>query len=188
MMRDSEFNPLYTTPYYGFRRTYYIDELFDENTPPPIWTSQTYSYHDTTNFQTETLLYLENVNELKETISSIDNYEIEIDIKSETGENRIFLLWGTIAHQYYFAIYPDQTWAVGAIGDYNMPFLKGELEQTTLSDFNKMTIRQMDGIVQYFLNENFIFHVDALPVPMQRIKIDAPDAYLVRFVDVKEIN
>ncbi len=151
--------------YFGFRKDYYIDELFDTNTPDPEWSKVQFDYNET--FNRNNLTTIEDVNRLNERYTtSLNEYELEADFTLPTTANTITRVeWGANDLNYYLYVLPGWGYYVGV----TLENLDNDIfydNNTTLFNgkpIEKITIRQKDDVTQIFINEQFVFHLDALP-------------------------
>lgn len=165
IMRGNPFkgtNNRIPVPYYGFRREYYNDELFDPNTPSPDWSDLSFSYD-------ELLLKvrLDSIaapGRLNERFSNPpDEYEFEVNFDLILDNNtRTKLEWGRTGQNYYIYVIPNWGFYIGVNiqGNDNDLFYSPNLNLVNGRKIDKFTIRQNDGYEQVFINETFIFHID----------------------------
>jgi len=160
-------------PYYGFRKSYYIDELFNPNTPSPDWSSRTFSFARTT--QDTVIDQIQDVNKFTQFYSDIsDNYEVEINFEFPTSESvRTRLEWGQNGENYYAYFIPLWGYIIGVTleGLDNGLYYSGAVNQVNGQPINQITIRNQGGFDQIFINEKFIFHID--PSPLDYVKFSA---------------
>lgn len=160
-------------PYFGFRKPYFVDELFNPNTPSPEWSSRTFNYSRSTQ---DTILDLtQDVNKFTKFYSGIEsNYEVEIDFNFPQSESvRTRLEWGRNGENYYAFFVPLWGYIIGVTinGLDNGLYYSSSVNQLNGQPINKITIRNQDGYDQIFINEQFIFHID--PAPLDFVKFSA---------------
>ena len=164
--------------FFGFRKQYYLDELFGLSPIEPEWASFTVNYSNIKDHQKDKIFQIFNVSELQEEFDLKDtNYELEITLNRLQAAGDIGIRYGTLKQSYLFKIDKNNDllieWA-GAIPSELQFFTEGNLNQAfpfrlffcndlPLGNQNyKLTIQQQNGIASFFLNENFLYHVDAL--------------------------
>lgn len=168
IMRGDPFTGItnrFPTPYYGFRKDYYLDELFNPNTPAPDWSKATFDYD--LSVDKENAVLREGSNKINERFDPLTkDYEIEVFFElTNVGSSWTRLEWGTGEEHYYVAIRPDWGYYVGVHVDNvdNELFYSNNIKLVNGKPIEQVTIRQREGVVQVFINEEFIFHIDALP-------------------------
>lgn len=169
-------------PYYGFRKDYYIDELFNENMAAPTWAEQTFSYGEVA--ETDKQLIVEDTasNRINRRFSEdMEEYEIEIDFNLIKDRGNITeLQWGTTNHHYYIRIIPEIGFNVDGyfIGvhqnskDKNLFYSKNTINING-EELHKLTMRREGGFEKIFINDEFIFHIDPLPNPLELVRFEA---------------
>lgn len=164
--------------FFGFRKPYYLDELFGLSPKEPDWASFTVNYNTIKDHQKDKIFDIFNVSELQQEFELPDtNYELEITLKRLQAAGDIGIRYGTLKQSYLFKIDKNNDllieWA-GAIPSELQFFTTGTLNQAFpfrlffCNDLPldhqkfKLTIQQQNGIASFFLNEHFLYHVDAL--------------------------
>lgn len=177
IMRGDPFTGItnrFPTPYYGFRKDYYLDELFNPNTPAPDWSTARFSYDLSANKENEIFRKASNrINERFDPITK--DYEIEASFDLiNIGGSWTRLEWGTGEQHYYLTIRPEWGYYVGVHIDNtdNEVFYNNNIKLANGKPIDKVTVRQREGVVQIFINEEFIFHIDALPA-IDYVTLDA---------------
>lgn len=149
--------------YFGFRKEYYLDELFNENTPDPEWSKQ--SFDIAQEFQRTDITTLESVDRLNERFNDREgNYEFELEFDLVvTGNTRTKLEWGVTGENYYVYIIPSWGYYVGVNfeGIDNDLYYSSNINLVNGMQIGKITVRQSEGVDQIFINDQFIFHLDA---------------------------
>jgi hypothetical protein len=161
-------------PYYGFRKTYYRDELFNQNTPSPEWNNPTFAIDDIPLAQKELLVERQNAPRVFEFPSIVgDNFEMEFEIKGINNVPFITeLTWGTGSRSFFVRIYRNFGTYIGVLEE-------GKDHQVfyhpTKDNLDKIVIRQNDGLTHLFFDDNLVYHFDELPVALYNIKLEARD-------------
>lgn len=163
--------------FFGFRKQYYLDELFGLSPNEPEWASFTVNYNKIKDHQKETISHIVNASELRQEFDlPSTNYELEIKLNRLQAAGDIGVRYGTLKESYLFKVDKNNDllieWA-GAIPSERQFFTDGNLNQAfpfrlffcnlPLDNQNlKLTIQQQNGIASFFLNEKFLYHLDAL--------------------------
>lgn len=147
--------------YSGQRREYYINELFDENTPFPDWASISRDYLD--DVALDTILFIEESNELNTTkfIDTARDFQIEFTM-TNNGLQRAGFSWGGLdfTNSMFLLINQERSFQFST-GIANDGFLLNFLEVDLLNEItNKLTIRKVDDLYYFFINESFIYWAD----------------------------
>lgn len=149
--------------YFGFRKEYYIDELFDDTTPDPAWSRRTFNIdteYNRTNVESQ-----EDVGRINERYNDrSSNYEVELEFNLVIVDNtRTKLEWGVTGANYFIEIIPGWGFYIGvsAEGLDNYLFYSSNVNLVNGEVIGKVTLRNIDGIEQVFINDQFIFHIDA---------------------------
>ncbi|MFK8009651.1 MAG: putative metallopeptidase [Saprospiraceae bacterium] len=161
-------------PYYGFRKNYYRDELFNQNTSAPDWSNPNFNINDVPLADKELLIERENIPRIAEAPAAVgDNFEMEFQINGINGVPFITELnWGADSQKFFVRIYRNFGTYIGALEN-------GKDQQVfyhpTKDDLDKITIRQKDGLTQLFFDDILIYHFDELPSVLSTIKLEARD-------------
>ena len=161
-------------PYFGFRKNYYRDELFNQNTAAPDWSTPTFAIDDVAQADKELLIERQNTPKITEAPSSIgDKFEMEFQIKGINSVPFITeLTWGAGSQKFFVRIYRN-------FGTYIGVLEAGKDQQVfyhpTKDALDKITVRQKDGFTQLFFDDNLIYHFDELSVALSNIKLEARD-------------
>ncbi len=178
--------------FFGFRKDYYIDELFDPNTPDPEWSKVQFDYNESLNRKNITTK--ENINRLNERYTTpLNQYELEADFTLLTAANtRTRVEWGASGLSYYMYIIPGWGYYVGVTLDNldNDIFYSNNTTLFNDKPIEKITIRQQADVTQIFINEQFIFHLDALPaLDYYQLEATTGDAFDTSFdIERFELN
>jgi len=110
-----------------------------------------------------------------------ENYEFEIEFNGIPQNSFLTeMTWGTSPLFYKIKMYQN-----AQISGFYIGVEKNGLEQliyynNNLNEFNnssleKITMRQHNGFTKIFFNDEFIFHLDAFPNPLQKIQFESKD-------------
>jgi len=151
-------------PYFGFRREYYIDELFDENITRPEWGSLTFDF-DRTDLQTEEVFSLGDINRFNRSpdIAAGEDYEIVVDFDLLTEEGTITKFeWGVLGKNYFIQVFPGFGFYAGVRDEGVDIFLHYSNNITRFNGevISNITIRRHDGYEQIFINGKQFFLLD----------------------------
>ncbi|MFT5168205.1 MAG: hypothetical protein ACI8P3_003446 [Saprospiraceae bacterium] len=150
-------------PYFGFRRDYYLNELFDEQIQLPDWANQSFEYHDLPLTSKNLIIEKSNLSLLDDTTDlEIDDYEMEFEIRTISGIEATWVAWGT-EEQHYFFWFKGNEFHFAANSTFQGPFHYIENDAFNFRETQKITIRQNGPFCKIFLNEQFFFMVDRLP-------------------------
>ncbi len=159
-------------PYYGFRKNYYRDELFNQNTSAPDWSNPTFTIDDISAADKELLIERQNAPRVSEAPAAVgENFEMEFQINGINGVPFITeLTWGSGSQKFFVRIYRNFGTYIGALEN-------GKDQQVfyhpTKDDLDKITVRQKDGLTQLFFDDSLIYHFDELSVALSNIKLEA---------------
>lgn len=186
-------------PYFGFRKEYYNDELFDENAPAPAWATQTFDFNEVPAATKEVVETKENISRISERFNDLsDEYELEIDFTViRDRPNRTKLIWGNTTNHYYIEFFPETGFGISGffIGvhqdskDDNLFFSTNTINING-APLSKITIRREGGFEKVFMNEEFIFHIDlqANPLGLVRMEATTPDNTLDTAFDIQRFE
>lgn len=153
-------------PYFGFRKSYYVDELFNETVQLPDWANLDFEYNEIPEEAKSPLIEKLNIGTLNDTIDfELENYELEFNIKTISGSEATWFAWGTEA-QHYFFWFQQNEFHFSANSTFQGPFHFTENEALNFNEMQKVTIRQNGPFCKVFLNEKFFFIVDRLPADL----------------------
>lgn len=149
--------------FFGKRRDYYVDELYNGKTREPDWVSITAEYNEP--FKRESIATMSSSNRINQNIKIDTDRDFEIEFEMENiGGDRTGLAWGS--NDFNKAVFittraPKQfdiETGKNLIGRvYSDPF-----SNFTEDDENKITIRKTDEDYYFFINENFVFWMEFL--------------------------
>lgn len=161
-------------PYYGFRKPYYRDELFNQSMAAPDWSNPNFAIDDIPLTYKELLLEHLDVHRISVFPPEVgENYEMEFDIKGINDVPFITeLFWGNGSSGYFVRVYRNFGTYIGVLenGKDHQVFYN-----TTKINLDNITVRQHDGLTQLFFDDILIYHFDELPVPFSKIKLEAKD-------------
>ncbi|MCG8331539.1 MAG: hypothetical protein MI974_27865 [Chitinophagales bacterium] len=176
--------------FYGFRKPYYIDELFDADTPSPFWTTLQFEYDEIQQLQTETLTSFSAVSDtIFELLQTVEQFEFESIVSIENLNENLYFQWGTKENGAYLNIHGrDKTIVVGIIENGRTY----RLHQKNHPDIdftkkNKFTIREQSNFCKIFVNEEFEFLLDTLNTPLLSIGLDSDGGAAVSLFKVSKI-
>ena len=191
-------------PYFGFRREYLIDELFNEQISAPTWANQHFDFNEVTENRKELINSEENINRINQRISEeMEEYEIEIDFNLiKARPNRSKLIWGTSNLNYFIEFFPEVGFNVSGYfievhkdSKDNGLFYSKNTININGEELHKITIRREGGFEKIFMNDQFIFHIDPLPNPLEIVRMEATandgtldNAFEINSFSVKKIN
>lgn len=169
-------------PFFGFRKEYLIDELFNENAPAPTWANQTFAFDEVPEANKESVRIEENVSRINQRFNDLTgDYEFEIDFSLINDRaNRTKLIWGNTTNHYYIEFFPETGFNVSGyfIGVHeaskdNGLFYSKNTININGEVVNKITVRREGGFEKVFLNEQFIFHIDEQATPIQSVRMES---------------
>ena len=149
-------------PYFGFRREYYIDELFNPNTPEPAWARASFSRD--TELPKELIESESDVTRIN-SLPRLSDEDYEIDVEFDLIEDPgvwTTLEWGAQGANYYITVFPDFGFIIGVRdAGIDIPLhyrLNYEVFNGRLID--NITIRRHDDFEQIFINGEQFFLLD----------------------------
>ena len=164
--------------FYGYRKEYYLDELFDLTPNTPDWSQLDADYFDVSPEQKNIRFNTSATNLLQQQFErSNENYELEIQLQRMKEEGDIGLKYGTLNQSYSFKVTDNQEILIELNGQvsneidfYNgpaitifSPYRLFFCNDLTFDDSRLiLTIRQNENNAYFFLNQEILFQVDAL--------------------------
>ena len=149
-------------PFFGFRRDYYIDELFNPNIPVPDWANLSFDFN--TSFNKEEVEALEDIGRVSSRPDISDSsYEFEVDFDLIDRQGTITSLeWGAQGKNYFIEIYPDFGFYAGVKDGGKDIFLhyRNNYHLFNGKPIEKITVRSNNGYEQIFINEKQFFILD----------------------------
>ena len=165
----------------GFRKSYYLDELFGVTTSNPDWSTFTANYEAIPPSQKTILFDTLNSTALQKSFDSLPtNYELEMRVARLKPSGDIGFKYGTLTNSYFFRCTDNQEILIELGGQVSseLDFFSGSTFILAapyrlyfcndLSFRNQpltFTIRQQEGIAAFFVNEQFLYQVDAFTDP-----------------------
>jgi len=162
--------------FYGFRRDYYLDELFDETTTSPDWSNRTIQYSNLAS--TVSLFDTINSSSVQKSFDlASSNYQLDISLQRLNPTGDVGIKYGTLESAYVFKVTDNKEVLIELTGQITnkTDFFNGSSFLLTrpyrlffCNDLSfseqefSLSIRQQDGLASFFLEEQFIFHVDAI--------------------------
>ena len=163
--------------FYGFRKNYYLDELFNEQTPAPNWADSSFKYTDVSEAEKETIFEKTNLNRVAEQlIDPGKNFEIELKMSGIATVPYITgFSWSTSSHYFYVNNFRNFGTFIGVYKNGKEQHLHYDPTNAEIggSEFNKITARQLNGTTQLFFNDQFIFHLDEFPEGLSYLRCEA---------------
>ncbi len=151
--------------YSGTRKDYYINELFDVSTAEPEWTGISRDYHQ--DMLTDTVLHIEAADSVDITkfIDGSRDFQIEFTLENP-GLASAGLRWGgTDFGSSIFIIWNHLKEMEIFTGPNSVGFIYRAVEQPSLVDeVNRITIRKHDDLYYFFVNQDFIYWTDYVPL------------------------
>lgn len=168
--------------FYGFRQDYYWNELFNPDIATPNWANQTFDYNEIPESARELLEEKSNLISLNEAPSfSGENYEFEVEFNGIPQNSFLTeMTWGTSPLFYKIKIFQNATingisMIVEKNGFEQFIYFNNNVNSYNNSNLEKITIRQHEGFSKIFFNDEFVFHLDALPNSLQKIQFESKD-------------
>lgn len=153
-------------PYFGFRRDYFIDELFDEEVQAPDWANLNFDYHEIAMESRNVIVSQSGLPTLNDTVNlDLRDYELEFELRTISGTQPTWLAWGTEERHYFFWLQENE-FHFSANSNFQGPFHFVKNEQYDFRQSQKVTIRQKGPFCKVFINEQFFFIVDRLPAEL----------------------
>ena len=193
-------------PFFGFRKDYFTDELFNEQISAPDWANQIFDYAEVPASAKEVVNSEENINRVNQRFSELAaDYELEIDFSllREGTTSVIKLIWGTTSNHYYIEIFPGAPayrvsgYFIGVRQDDqdNGLFFSQNTININGEALNKITIRREGGFEKIFMNEEFIYHIDLQANPLDVVRMEATtpedafdNAFEIQQFEARKIN
>ena len=150
------------------RNQYFIDELFDENTPTPEWITATFDYANGPE-RDEEIFSLEPETEGFDNFlpSSLSNFEFEYTYWRKGGGAFANILYGGNGNKEFNFVSVDHDNNEVLVGDEELSCLRFPFENITN---NKVTVRQKDGTTSVFINEQFVHSFPAYEELISRVR------------------
>ena len=193
-------------PFFGFRKDYFTDELFNEQIGLPDWANQTFAYAEVPASAKEVVKSAENTDRINQRFTELtEDYELEIDFSllGAGTTSVIKLIWGTTTNHYYIQIFPGlpayrvSGYFIGVHQDNqdNGLFFNQNISNINGALLNKITIRREGGFEKIFMNEQFIYHIDLQKTPLATVRVEATtpqdaldNAFDIQRFEARKIN
>jgi len=164
-------------PFFGFRKDYYIDELFDENIGDPEWTQVSFAYNEVVASVKQEMIREDSLQRFFQSLATpLEKYEIEINFKLNKNNNQsTTLTWSNSNFNYSITFYPENLYTVDAKVGSTEVYLFRPTNSSNINgrEVDKITVRRHGGFEKIFLNDVFIFHIDPMPGPLQSIRFES---------------
>jgi hypothetical protein len=184
----NEIEEILPIPYFGFRRAYYIDELFNENQSLPDWANLKFEYDEIAEESKNLLISKQNLSFLQDTIDfTVDDYELEFVLRTLSGEDITWVAWGTAERHYFFWTKGDRFY-FAANSAFQGPFHFVQDANLNFQTSQKVTIRQVGPFCKVFLNESFFFMVDRLPADLFFVQSSTENDILIEEYNLHTIE
>ncbi len=166
-------------PFTGFRKKYYIDELFDPMTPDPNWASVDFDVFEVAEQDKQIISRVDSVHRYFQSFESeINAYEIEINFRlnKAAGQSTV-LTWSAAADDYSIQFYGENLYLINATKNGVNLFLYRATNSANIDgrEVDKVTVHRHGGFEKIFLNDVFIFHIDALPGPLKSVRFESKE-------------
>ena len=151
------------TNFTGRRRTYYVNELFDQSTAIPDWVNIKRNYDAVTEEQKEIVLERNDIDKFDEFVPGVftGDFEIEMVYRITAGASfGGFAFAGSTIETSFYAYINDGVNLFLSSGQDVWGTFREFLGIVDLSRFNKLTIRREGDLFYYFWNERFIYWTD----------------------------
>lgn len=149
-------------PYFGFRRDYYLDELFDPGLPTPEWANLVFDYDTPLDRR-----LVDTIRDVSRIISRPGlpegDYEFEVNFDLIDRPGTVTQIdWGVQGANYFIAIYPGFGFYAGVKDEGADIFLhyQNNYDLFNGGPIEKITIRSHNGYEQIFLNDMQFFLLD----------------------------
>ncbi len=160
--------------YSGTRREYYIDELFNPNTPEPDWVHIREDYALTAGAR-DTFLYRTDLGSFTNRMNLPDSgdFEIEVLIDIQMSTTSVGIAWGGDQLQDENVVHytPAKTFTINAgLSDQSIIYQRDVFP--ALDDtINLITIRKRSDKYYIFVNEKFIYWMDVKTPFVNRFRV-----------------
>ncbi len=187
-------------PFYGFRKEYYIDELFDEAVSDPDWADESFDFLEIDSSHKRAVIEQDSLSRFFQFVDRpLNNYEIEVrfNLPGRTSQ-ATKLQWDAGEISYVLTFYNENLYTIDAIDGETSVFLFRATNGGNINGrrVDRIHIRRHGGYEKIFLNEAFIFHLDELPAPLKSVRFESTDlqtnAFImdldVRYIGISEIK
>ncbi len=182
LMRGDPLNPAerrIPVPFTGFRKEYYIDELFDPGTSTPGWANPDFTYGEVSVDALATVEEQDSIHRFYHIVpSSVSQYEIEVKfVLSDLPTQSTRLTWGTPGLTYSITFIAKNLYRVDAqqAGTGVFLYVGTNTDNVGGREVDKITVRKHEGFEKIFFNDQFIFHMDPLPGDLHDVRFESTE-------------
>ncbi len=178
------------TAFYGFRKAYYIDELFDPSTVEPSWARMNFDFSEGQGLETEELVSIQSITDtIFELTEEVEDFEIEASMAINEPQENVFFQWGSKENGTFMSILGERSLVrIGIIEDSKDYVLHQEFHgEIDFSKSNKFTIRENEDFCAIFINEDLEFFLDTLNTDLASIGFDSDGAADISSISLKKI-
>lgn len=161
--------------FYGFRKEYYIDELFNRETPSPWWEKQNFDVDEISDLQKETILdSILNSNTLIELDANLNSYQISLNIIFNDPNQDFNLHWGTETDGAFFTVIPNlKIISIGIIESGHAYILHNAVhDEIDFTTSNSFILRAHEDYIKIFTNDTFEFFMDPLNTEFKTLDLN----------------
>ena len=166
-------------PFVGFRKEYYIDELFDEHIGDPDWANVDFKYEEVDQSQLNDLYREDSISRYFQTLRDpLDSYQVEVEfVLNKISTQFTTLTWATDQFRYSITFSAENLYFIEAEKDGSDLFLYRASNSANIGgrEVGKITVRRHDEFEKIFLNDQFIFHLDPMPGPLKSVRFESKE-------------
>ena len=166
-------------PFFGFRKQYYIDELFNEQIGDPEWANVDFVIDDVSPDQKSVEVSEDSLSRFFQSLENpLEQYEIIVDFTlNKTAAQSTTLTWTTDAYQYSITFYAENLYTIDASVKGTDLFLYRATNSANIGgrEVDRITVQRHDGYEKIFLNDQFIFHIDPMPGPLKSLRFESKE-------------
>ena len=153
----------------GIRRDYYIDELFNSSIGAPNWLNIRANYNDVPASQKQLIFNRINVLDFQSNnipFPEDGDFEIEVEMRIQTGLTFAGFRWSGFNIQTSFLIffYGGNELNISSGSEVFGPMHVIKYNQQVGFNLNKMTVRKQGDFYYVFMNEEFLYWFEYLPM------------------------
>ena len=166
------------TPYYGFRKAYYDEEIFNESLPDPEWADETFDIDEIDDLQKVTLVEEKETNRFIKVFSdNIEDYEIRAEFFfDQIVTSFTVLTWESTEARYRLQARENGLYYLEVTDAENTQWvIFGGTNAINWANSRKVsyTIQRQDNLEKLFINDEFVFHLDPLPGSLLSVSFDS---------------
>ncbi len=166
------------TPYYGFRKEYYDAELFDESIADPEWANISFGIDEVDDQQKESIIEETDINRfIKVFNEDIEDYEIQTRFFfDQLPASLTALSWESDLAKYELQTRENGLYYLEVSDAENTEWvIFGGINAVNFANSRKVTftVRRQDNLEKLFINDEFVFHFDALPGSLKTVRFDS---------------